>query len=178
MFETLVNSAWQSLTPSIGGIALACVGVGIAIGVIRKLIDQFGNIKVLIGIGAIVVVAWAVRYVTAPPRVEVREVLKPVVVEKLVVDTRSVDAMKWQLEAMQKEKESLANMVNEARAGASKAEAEIESRDNESPGQGRSRECRPYRVHRLVQAGERASPLDRRADGGTETGPEVHHLPA
>jgi hypothetical protein len=131
MFEAWVNSAWQSLTPSIGGIALACVGIGIAIGVIRKLIDQFGNIKVLIGIGAIVVVAWAVRYVTAPPRVEVREVEKPVIVEKLVVDTSSVDAMKRQLEAMQKEKESLANMVNEARERARKAEDEIQRRDGE-----------------------------------------------
>ncbi len=100
-FDNLIGGAWEFLTPNLGGIALFCVGIGIVLGIIRKLIDQFGNIKVLIGIGAIVVCAWAVRYVTAPTKVEVRTIEKPVVVEKVVIDTRSTDALRAQLVAEQ-----------------------------------------------------------------------------
>jgi hypothetical protein len=136
--ETLLQQAWNMLSPSLGTIALYVIGFGILLGVIRKMIDQFGNIKVLIGLGTIIIVAWAVRYVMMPPKVEIREVEKPVevekivevekpvMVEKVVPDTAAINALKEQLGQMQREKESLAAQLNQANALAQAAEAEIQ----------------------------------------------------
>lgn len=127
--DTLIETLWNFLTPSIGTLALAAVGIGLAVGLMKKAIDKLGTTPVMLTIGGIVVVAWAVRYVARPPQVEVREIEKPVVVEKVVVDTSSVDAMKVQIEQMQRDKENMAVMVNDARKRAREAEAEIERRD-------------------------------------------------
>jgi hypothetical protein len=128
--DGLLKSLWDMLTPSIGTLALAAVGIGLLVGLMRKAIDKLGTTPVMLTIGGIVIIAWAVRYIARPPEVEIREVRPdPIVVEKLVPDTSSIDAMKRQLEDVQREKEKLAVMANDASRRASKAEAEVERRD-------------------------------------------------
>lgn len=129
MFESLMSSFWEHLTPNLGTIALGLVGIGIALGVIRKIIDHVGQIPVLIGIGVIVISAWAVRYLIAPAKIEVREIEKEVIVPKLIIDTSSIDALKGQLKTAQRKMEALAVKVNAANHRAATAEAVIEHRD-------------------------------------------------
>jgi hypothetical protein len=78
--DTLINVASNYLTPSLGGIALACVVIGILIGLVRKAVDKLGTTPVMLTIGGIVIAALAVRYVSRPAQVQAQP--QPVAVKQ------------------------------------------------------------------------------------------------